>query len=82
MCENKNFDEKAKIAKEESEYVKKALGINVKVYITDLEEKLKDNYISFPIEEISKEEIDEKIFKVHTKAMRNYASEIGAIVEL
>jgi len=82
LCENKDFDEKSKMAREKSESLKKSLGISVKVYITDLEEKLKDNYLTLNVEEISEEDLNKKIFKVHTKAMENYAAEIGAIVEL
>lgn len=82
MISREEFKIKAKTAQERANEVKKRLGINIKVYITDWEEKLKGNDVSYPIENISPEELKERIFKIHTMVMQDYAASKGAKLEI
>ncbi len=82
MVSREEFKIRAEAARERAEEVKKRLGITVKVYITDWEEKLKGNNVSYPIDEIPPEELKERIFKIHTMVIEDYAASIGATIEI
>lgn len=82
MWSREEFERRAKAAKERADEVKARLGITVKVYITDWEEKLKGNDVHYPIEDVPPEELKERLFKMQTMAMQDYAASIGATLEI
>ncbi len=82
MVSREEFKIRAKAVREKADEVKKRLGITVKVYIMDWEEKLKGNDVSYPIEKVPPEELEKRIFKIHTMAMEDYAASIGATLEI
>ena len=82
MVSREEFKMRAKAAREKGEEVQKRLGITVKKYIVDWEEKLKDNDVRYPIENVPPEELDERFFKIQTMFMEDYAASIGATLEI
>ncbi len=62
--------------------IKNRLGIKIEICITDLEKKVLGDNDSFNIKEISEEEVEKRIFKVHTKALEEYAASVGAMLEI
>ncbi len=82
MVSREEFKIRAKAAKERAEEVKKRLGITIGIYIIDWEEKLKGNDVIYPIENIPPDELEERIFKIQTMFMEDYAASVGATLEI
>ncbi len=82
MISREEFKIRAKAAAEKAAEVKKRTGINVKSYIIDWEEMLKGNDVRYPIENVPPEELYERLFKIQTMFMEDYAASIGATLEI
>ena len=81
MTYEEDYKRRREAARLRAEEVKKRLNISISVYITDWEEKLKGNDVSYPIETVEPEELRRRLTKIEEMAMSEYAAGIGAKIK-
>lgn len=82
MLSKEEFEKRKAEAIARGDEVKKRLGITVERYITDYEELLKGNYVTYPMEDVPPKELKRRLFEREKEVIENYAASQGIIVEV